>query len=64
MLQGNTAMFRLQCCYYGTNLESIPGSWKNSHESLGPKLIKVPTSVGDNANNCKILIESIRKGVV
>ena len=54
----------MQSWYYGTNLESIPGSWKNSHESLGPKLIKEPISVADNANNCKMVIESIRKDTV
>lgn len=35
--------------YSKINLDNIEGSWKNSEESLGPKLIKEPTSVADKA---------------
>jgi hypothetical protein len=30
-----------------TNLDFMDGSWKNSQDSAGPRLIKLPTSVGD-----------------
>ena len=36
-----------------TNLDFMEGSWKNSHDSAGPRLIKLPTSVGDRAKSCK-----------
>lgn len=36
------------------DLESIEGSWKNSQESLEPKIITDPTSVGDRANAYKM----------
>lgn len=35
------------------NLDNIEGSWKNSEESLGPMLIKDPTSVGDKPKHYK-----------
>jgi hypothetical protein len=35
-----------------TNLDFMEGSWKNSQDSAGPRLIKLPTSVGDKAKSC------------
>lgn len=32
------------------NLDFIEGSWKNSDAPVGPRLMKDPTSVADNAN--------------
>jgi len=29
----------------------MDGSWKNSQDSAGPRLIKLPTSVGDRAKS-------------
>jgi hypothetical protein len=43
------------------NLDNIEGSWKNSQESLGPVLIKDPTSVADRANFYKISTELVIK---
>ena len=31
------------------------GSWKNSQDSLGPRLTRVPISETDNENTCKIV---------
>lgn len=35
------------------NLDFIEGSWKNSHDSAGPRLIRHPISVADNAKSYK-----------
>jgi hypothetical protein len=33
-----------------TNLRPLKGSWKNSHESVGPRVSRVPISHTDNEN--------------
>ena len=47
-----------------TNLDFMEGSWKNSQDSAGPRLIKLPTSVGDRAKSCTINVPSIKPNAV
>jgi hypothetical protein len=35
----------------------MDGSWKNSQDLAGPRLIKLPTSVGDRENSCTIDVQ-------